>query len=68
MKKAFRVWLLLSVPLLLAILSADLLYLYIYHWWYDPTKGIEYVEVALMVSFIPLGLWAFWQTLKGLMK
>ncbi len=68
MKRMIRAWLLLSVPLLLMVLSVDLLYLYAGGGWYDPVKWIEYTEVALLVGFIPLGLWAFWQTLKGLMK
>ncbi len=69
MQKAIRAWLLLISPLLLIILSADLLYLYfVGPGWFDPTKWIEYAEVGLLVSFIFLGIWAFWQTLKGMVQ
>ncbi len=66
--KVIRPWLLLSVPLLLVVLAGTLLYLRSLGAWHDPVKWIEHTEVALLWGLIVLGIWAFWQTLKGLVK
>ncbi len=43
-------------PVLLAVLAADLLYLYFVGGWYDPNKFIEYSEVTLLFILVILSI------------
>ena len=42
----------ITLVLMLAVTSADILYLYYRGAWYDPVKAIEVVEIVLMYAFI----------------
>jgi len=46
----------LAMPLFLAVVSADILYLYAGDGWYDPNRLIEVSEVIIMFLFV---LWGF---------
>jgi len=60
-----RIFFELITPLLLAVLAADLLYLYS-HVWYDPIKAIEIAELIALSFIAILGIISFLIKVKKL--
>ena len=61
-----RIFFELITQLLLAVLAADLLYLYSCGSWYDPIKAIEIAEVILLSFIVILGIVSFLIKVKKL--